>query len=152
MKATYVVATAFLVTALSLPVNAQDQCSITIDTDDALRYSTNAIDISKSCDEFTIKLTHGGQQPKNIVGHNWVLTKADDLQAVATEGMSAGLDQNYVKPNDDRVIAFTPVIGAGEETSVTFPVSKLSDDQEYKFFCSFPGHWAVMQGSVNLVQ
>lgn len=151
MKATCSLASALIIAALSFPALAQDNCSVTVDSNDAMQYDKKSIDISKSCEEFTVKLTHSGKLPKNTMGHNWVLTKASDLQGAATEGMSAGLDNNYVKPNDERVIAFTPVIGGGEETSVTFPVSKLSEGTEYKFFCSFPGHFAIMQGTVNLV-
>lgn len=151
MKVRHSFAFALIAAALSLPAVAQDNCSVTIDSNDAMRYDTDSIDVSKSCDEFTIKLTHSGQLPKNTMGHNVVIAKAADLQAVATDGMNAGLDNNYVKPNDERVVAFTPIIGAGEETSVTFPVNKLSEGTEYKFFCSFPGHWAVMQGTVNVV-
>lgn len=151
MKATYSLASALLVAALSLPAMAQDNCSVTVDSNDAMRFDTNSIEISKSCEEFTVKLTHSGKLPKTTMGHNWVLTTAADFQAVATDGMQAGLNNNYVKPNDDRVIAFTPIIGGGEETSVTFPVSKLSEGTEYKFLCSFPGHFSLMQGTVTLV-
>lgn len=150
MKARYSLAAAIVAAAMSLPALAQD-CSVTIDSNDAMQYDKKSIEISKSCEEFTVNLTHSGKLPKNTMGHNVVITKAADLQPVATEGMNAGLDNNYVKPNDERVVASTPVIGGGENTSVTFQVSKLSESEQYKFFCSFPGHWAVMQGDVKLV-
>lgn len=151
MKASYSLASVLIAAALSLPAMAQDNCSVTVDSTDAMKYDTNSIEISKSCEEFTINLTHSGKLPKTTMGHNVVITKAADQQPVATEGMQAGLNNNYVKPNDARVIAFTPVIGGGEETSVSFPVSKLAEGEAYKFFCSFPGHSFVMQGDVKLV-
>jgi azurin len=60
--------------------------------------------------------------------------------------MSAGIENSYVKPNDDRVYAFTKVIGGGESTSITFSTASMTPGGDYSFFCSFPGHWAIMQG------
>ena len=38
----------------------------------------------------------------------------------------------------------------GESASVTFDVAKMKDGGPYKFFCSFPGHLAIMQGSLQV--
>lgn len=125
-------------------------CEVTVDSTDAMRFDKTEIVVDKSCEKFTVNLTHSGKLPKNAMGHNWVLTKTGDMQAVATEGMQAGLENDYLKPDDERVLAATKVIGGGESTSVTFDVNKLSADQSYTFFCSFPGHWSIMKGSVSL--
>ncbi len=34
-------------------------------------------------------------------------------------------------------------------TTVSFPTSKLSKGADYTFFCSFPGHWAMMKGTLT---
>ena len=80
------------------------------------------------------------------MGHNVVITKTADLQPVATEGMSAGLANNYVKPGDQRVLAHTKIVGGGESTEVTFSTANMKAGGDYSFFCSFPGHWAIMKG------
>jgi azurin len=80
------------------------------------------------------------------MGHDWVLVKAEDLSAVASDGLTAGIANNYVKPNDARVIAHTKVVGGGESTSVTFATSALQKGQAYKYLCTFPGHNAIMNG------
>ena len=72
------------------------------------------------------------------------------LLGVLADGMGAGLDNDYVKPGDTRVVAHTKMIGAGEDTSVTFDVSKLQSGGPYAFFCSFPGHAALMKGSISV--
>ena len=72
------------------------------------------------------------------------------MQGVATDGMSASIDSGHIKEGDTRVIAHTKLIGGGESDSVTFDVSKLDPAEKYTFFCSFPGHVAVMQGDVIL--
>lgn len=139
--------------ALSLSLNTAlaQNCEVTIESNDQMRYDTDRVEVPKSCSEFTVNLTHSGQLPKNIMGHNWVLTKSEDMQGVVSDGVAAGLDNDYLKPNDERVIAATPMIGGGEQTSVTFSVSALQEGQDYTFFCSFPGHSALMKGSLVLV-
>ncbi|QJR82925.1 azurin [Alteromonas pelagimontana] len=126
------------------------ECEVNIDSTDAMKYDKNEFVIDKSCEEFTVNLTHSGKLPKNAMGHNVVITKASNAQAVASDGMTAGLDNDYIKPDDERVIAHTEIIGGGEKTSVTFQVDKIKPEEDYMFFCSFPGHIAVMKGTVKL--
>jgi azurin len=97
-----------------------------------------------------VELKHPGSLPKNVMGHNWVLSKEADMQPIATDGLSAGIDKNYLKEGDARVIAHTKIIGANETDSVTFDVSKLAAGEKYGFFCSFPGHISMMKGTVTL--
>jgi len=104
--------------------------------------------VDKSCDEFTINLVHVGKLPKAAMGHNVVITKAEDREAVASDATAAGPDNDYIKPGDDRVIVHTDLIGGGEKTSVSFKPDALEDGADYEFFCSFPGHWAIMRGAV----
>ena len=125
-------------------------CSITVDGNDAMQFDVKSIEVPSSCTDFTVNLTHSGKMPKAAMGHNWVLTKTADMQGVANDGASAGMAKDYVKADDARVIAHSTVIGGGEKTSVTFPVSKLAADGKYSFFCSFPGHWALMKGTLTL--
>ena len=138
-----------LLSVMSLPVLAA-QCEATVESNDAMQFNVKEMTVDKECKEFTVNLKHVGQLPKNAMGHNWVLTKESDKQAVATEGMSAGLEKEYVKSDDPRVIAFTKIIGGGESTSVKFDTSKLAAGENYTFFCSFPGHSAIMTGSLKL--
>ena len=126
------------------------ECKVTVDSTDQMSFDTKAIEIDKSCKTFTVELKHSGSLPKNVMGHNWVLSKEADAQPIATDGLSAGIDKNYLKEGDARVIAHTKVIGAGEKDSVTFDVSKLDAAEKYQFFCSFPGHISMMKGTVTL--
>lgn len=125
-------------------------CATEIDSNDAMQYNVNSIVIPASCTDFKITLHHVGKMPVAAMGHNVVITEADDMQEVLADGMAAGLAQDYVKPDDDDVIAHTKMIGGGETTSVSFSVSKLKDGGPYKFFCSFPGHAALMNGTIEV--
>lgn len=145
MKFKSLLAASLLLTAGAVQA---EQCEATIDSTDSMQYGKKEMTVPKTCDEFTVKLTHSGQLEKSVMGHNWVLSKQGDAQAIATDGMTAGMDNDYLKPDDQRVIAATKIIGGGEETSVTFSVDKLSGSDEYTFFCSFPGHLSMMQGTL----
>lgn len=125
-------------------------CSVDIEGNDAMQFNLKTIEVAKSCKDFTVNLKHTGKLAKNVMGHNWVLTTSADMQATANDGMPAGLEKDYVKAGDPRVIAHTKVVGGGETTSVTFPVSKLTAGTEYTYFCSFPGHWGIMKGALTV--
>ena len=139
---------AMALSAASLPVMAAE-CSVDVEANDAMQFNTKEITVSKSCKEFTINLKHTGQLPKAAMGHNIVITKSADMKAAETDGIAAGADKDYVKEGDERVIAHTKLIGGGESDSVKVPVDKLTGDDV--FFCSFPGHSAMMKGTVKLV-
>lgn len=128
---------------------AQD-CTLEINSNDAMQFDQSSLQAPAGCTEVTVKLNHTGSLPAAAMGHNWVLTKASDFQPVASAGVSAGLDNNYLPAGDERVIAYTKIIGGGESAEVTFDVSALSADEEYTFFCSFPGHWSIMKGEFKL--
>ncbi|WP_296188264.1 azurin [Pseudomonas sp. UBA1879] len=126
------------------------ECSVDVDSTDQMTFSTKAIEIDKSCKAFTVNLKHSGSLPKNVMGHNLVVSKEADMQPIATDGMSAGIDKEYLKADDARVIAHTKIIGAGETDSLKIDVSKLDPAEKYGFFCSFPGHIGMMKGTVTL--
>ncbi|WP_028695041.1 azurin [Pseudomonas cremoricolorata] len=137
-----------LLTLASASVFAAE-CSVTVDSTDQMSYDTKEFTVDKSCKEFTVKLTHSGNLPKNVMGHNLVITKTADMQSVATEGMSQGEANDYIKADNAAIIAHTKLIGAPEkETEVKFDTSKLEAGGDYSFFCTFPGHIAMMKGKV----
>ena len=94
-----------VVTLLLASSSAFAACSVDIDGNDAMQFDTTSIEVPKSCKEFTVNLTHSGKLARNVMGHNWVLSKISDMQGIANDGMAAGLDHDYLKPDDDRVIA-----------------------------------------------
>jgi len=143
------IALAALVLAFSAPVMAQ-QCSMDIESNDTMKFNKDSMTISKKCKEFTVNLKHVGKLPKASMGHNWVLTAKADMQGVVTESVKAGVANDYINPKNAKVLAHTKMIGGGETTSVTFPTSGLSSSTDYMFFCSFPGHAALMKGTLKV--
>lgn len=129
---------------------AAQSCSVDIGTDDTLQFDTDTIVVDSSCDEFTVNLTHTGVMDHTVMGHNWVLAEPEAVEGVARDGLAAGIVNQYVVETADEVIAATDIIGGGEETSVTFDVDELEEGAEYTYFCSFPGHSAVMRGTLTV--
>lgn len=123
-------------------------CATEIAGNDAMQYDVNSITVPASCKELKITLRHAGKMPVAAMGHNVVISKLADMTGVTTDGMAAGANNNYVKIGDARVIAHTKLVGGGETASVSFAVSKIKSGGPYEFFCSFPGHSAMMKGTI----
>ncbi|HEU4773722.1 MAG TPA: azurin [Lysobacter sp.] len=133
----------------ALPAMAAN-CAATVDSTDAMQFTTKSLAVPASCKEFKVTLKHIGQLPKTVMGHNFVLGKTADVSGINADGMKAGADANYVKAGDPRVIAASKLIGGGESTTVTIPVAKLKAGEAYTYFCSFPGHAGIMKGRLTL--
>lgn len=125
-------------------------CELEISAADTLVFDKTVLEVERSCGTVKLTFTHTGKLDKSIMGHNWVLSKDADVTGIAQDGMQAGLDNHYLKPGDERVLAATEIIGGGEQTSIEFSLEGLTDS-EYTYFCSFIGHWAVMKGVLKIV-
>ncbi|TYT27449.1 azurin [Luteimonas viscosa] len=143
-------ATADTVPGDAKPAAEVSDCSTTIEGNDAMQFNVGSITVPSSCSEFTITLRHTGQLPVNAMGHNVVISRASDRQAIAADGAMGGVEAGYLKADDNRVIAHSDLIGGGQTTSVSFSVSAIQGDGPYEFFCSFPGHWATMRGTLQV--
>jgi azurin len=138
---------AVALTGLALPLTAYaDPCKVEISGNDLLQYDKQELAVPATCKEITVTLHHAGKQPREAMGHDWVLVKTPDLTAVDQAGLGAGLANNYLPPGDKRVLAHTKVIGGGETTSVTFSAAILRKGGDYSYLCTFPGHSALMHG------
>ena len=143
-------AAVLLLAALAIPSFAHaDPCQLEINGNDQMQYDKQVLTVPASCNEVTVTLHHAGKLPREAMGHNWVLVNGADLEAVANGGMGAGLANDYVAAGDKRVLAHTKVIGGGQTTSVTFPTSILKAGGDYRYLCTFPGHHALMHGTLK---
>ena len=138
-------------TAAPAKAAAGGECEAVIVSDDAMKFDPKEIQVKSSCKQYKITLKHEGKMPKSAMGHNVVLSKAADKDGVLADGQTAGEANNYVKAGDERVIAHTKLLNGGEQDSVTFDVSKLAKGEAYEYYCSFPGHYATMNGKLTLV-
>jgi len=142
---------AILIASVALAGSAvAADCEVTVEANDSVKYNTSEITVDQSCQEFTVHLKHVGKLPVASMGHNWVLSKTADVDAVNKDATAAGAGNGYLKADDSRVIAHTKLLGGGEEDSVTFETSKLKSGEDYEFFCSFPGHHVLMKGHLKI--
>jgi len=147
MKAIRTLACLTLVLAAPGVFAADKVCKVDIASTDQMTFDKKEIAVAADCTEVEVTLHHVGKAPAAAMGHNWVLTKTADAQPVANDGLSAGIANDHIKKGDTRVIAHTKIIGGGQTTSVKFATSLLKKGEAYTFFCSFPGHIALMKGA-----
>ena len=118
---------------------------VTIEANDQMRYNLDRIDVKEGQ---TIRLTlkNVGKLSKDAMGHNWTLVKpGTDKEALVAAAMNAK-DNDYIpKDFEDSIIAHTKLLGGGEETTIEFPAPARGF---YSFFCTFPGHYATMHGTL----
>jgi azurin len=140
-----------LLALLSTPLLAAE-CATTVEANDAMQFNTSTITVPKICKSFKVTLKHVGKLPVTAMGHNWVLSHSSDQAGVIADGMKAGAANSYEKPDDTRIVAHTKLIGGGESDTATVNVAKLKAGEEYAFFCTFPGHAALMKGTLSVGQ
>ena len=135
------------------PAVDPSRCDATISAGDTLAFDKSTIDIPTGCETFTLTLHHTGQYPVTVMGHNVVIAKMADIDAVAKNSLGAGPYRQYVEPSDKRVITRSKVIGGGKSVELKIDVAKLrAAGGGFGYFCSFPGHAGGMRGQINLVQ
>lgn len=127
---------------------AASNCTIKLSGDDRMQFDKKEVTVSASCKTINIELAHTGQLPAAAMGHNVVVAATPDVQAVNAAGAKAGAAAGYLAKDDPKVLGATAMIGGGESTKASFPGSKLKAGGDYTFFCSFPGHAALMKGKL----
>lgn len=123
-------------------------CTIKLKGDDRMQFDQKEITVSAACKTINIELEHTGKLPAAAMGHNVVVAATADVQAINAAGAKAGAAAGYLPAGDAKVLGATDMIGGGASTKASFPGSKLKAGGDYTFFCSFPGHAALMKGKL----
>jgi azurin len=121
-------------------------CKLAISGSDAMQYDKKELKVPATCKTVELTLTHSGKLAAGVMGHNWVLAKTADVAALTSAGLKAGIKNNHVPPGDKRVLASTKVVGGGQSTTVSFSTAGMKAGEAYTYFCTFPGHAAIMKG------
>ena len=124
--------------------------TVVIKGDDKMMYGTTSFEV-KAGTKVKVTLKNVGMIPKIAMGHNFVLLKKGQTafgfgpQVVANGGSHA----NGFIPEKDKgkILAYTKMLGPGEEDSVTFTAPEPG---EYEYLCTFPGHFALMRGKMTV--
>ena len=85
--------------------------------------------------------------------HNVVVVKSDHLESIGEQAMALAsnpraIATHYV-PDDPAEICFSPILNPGDQYTVYFEAPQ--EVGRFKFLCTYPGHWKVMQGSLYIL-
>lgn len=88
----------------------------------------------------------------DLMPHNVVIVKPGTAQKVgeAADAMAKlkdGFEKNFV-PDMPEVLFFTPLVNSGKNFRLNFIAPEIPGS--YPFICSFPGHWQVMKGILEV--
>ena len=116
---------------------------------DNMKFNLTTIQ-AKPGEQLKVVLTNVGTQPKEVMGHNWVLLKAgSDPAAFAAAAVTAKATDYIPAGLKDQIIAHTALIGPRKSDEITFKVPDAPGD--YPFLCSFPAHFQVgMKGVLTV--
>jgi azurin len=99
-------------------------------------------------EEITITFENTATSP--AMEHNVVVLTSNDDAVVNRVGQAAmGAADNEYVPDDEAILAATDMAAPGETVSVTFTAP--SEPGTYRYICTFPGHYTVMQGTMTVV-
>jgi azurin len=123
--------------------------TIEITGGDNMKFNLTTI-TAKPGEELKVVLTNIGTQPKEVMGHNWVLLKAgSDPAAFAAAAVTAKATDYIPAGLKDQIIAHTALIGPRKSDEITFKVPEAAGD--YPFLCTFPAHFQVgMKGVLTV--
>jgi azurin len=135
-------------TSATSSTSAAGARTIEITANDQMKYSVTALD-AKPGEQLHVVLTNVGSLPKEAMAHNWVLLKpGSDVMAFSAAAAGAK-DKNYIPDNlKDQIIAKIDILGPHQTGEVTF--NAPDQPGEYPFLCSFPGHAALMKGTLTV--
>lgn len=162
----------------SLPINAAEKkakekkpaaeasaadCALIIEGTDQMQYQVGGkplktMTVPTNCPQhtFTVTLKHVGKLPKQVMGHNFVVSATSDAKSINDEAVKLGPSKDYLvdmklEPFKTKVIATAmKLLAGGESEDIKIDTSRLKKGGDYTFFCTFPGHFTMMQGKLEV--
>lgn len=125
------------------PIMDSKEAVITIEGNDQMKFNKSEIRV-KAGQKVKLTLKHVGKMDKNVMGHNWALLVKDADMATVGQASAEAASTDYI-PADmkDQFIIHTKMLGGGESDTIEFDAPAPGT---YTFMCTFPGHYALMQG------
>ena len=87
-----------------------------------------------------VKLTFENKSSADGMFHNFVLVELGSGAEIATAGIKAGIDNNFV-PDDKRIFANTTMSKMGETLIIEFDAPAKGS---YHYVCTYPGHTSMI--------
>ncbi len=113
---------------------------------DQMKYDKTEITV-KAGEEVTILFKSVGELPAEAMSHDLVvLDQGTTAQEFGMEAAKAGSLKEMSDEQKESVIVATDMLSAGQEQEITFT---LEEPGKYEYVCTFPGHFASMQGVIT---
>lgn len=109
----------------------------------AISYEPNSLSVPAGS---RVKLTFQNESKAAGMFHNFVLVTLGAGQEIATAGIQAGKDNEFI-PNSDDIFANTKIIEMGGTTTIEFDAPPKGS---YHYICTYPGHYPNMIGRFNV--
>jgi len=108
---------------------------------DTMKYDVTTIE-ARPGEALKVVLTNTGSLPKESMGHNWVLLKADaDVTGFDTAAAVAKAT-DYIPPAQSAaILAKIDLLGPHKSGEVSFTAPTVPGN--YPFLCTFPAHYLV---------
>ena len=122
---------------------------IEITAGDTMKYDVTAIE-AKPGEDLQVILTNNGTQPKEVMGHNWVLLKAGtDVAAFDAAALNAK-DTGYIPAAlSDEILAHIDLLGPRKSGEADFKAPMTPG--QYPYLCTFPAHYQTgMKGFLTV--
>lgn len=124
---------------------------IVISGNDMMMFDTTEFEVT-SGQRVKLVFNNIGTLAKEAMGHNVVILNAGvDLTAYAQEAAKYKANDYIpdVEPFASQVFAYTKLLGPKESDTIYFTAGEPG---EYKYICSFPAHFMMMQGTMVVKQ
>lgn len=133
-------------------VDADGVAQVRIGGTDSMQYTLREFEVEAG-QSVELTLTHQGRLGAQVMGHNVViLTPGNDPVAFGARVMEQGgsPENDYVPQSlRDMVVAYTGIVGGGESVTISFTAPEEAGS--YAFVCTFPGHYAAMNGVMTVI-
>lgn len=109
--------------------------------DDNMKFGLTRLEVSPG-EKFVVILKNIGRQPKEAMGHNWVLLKKDANGRAYCQAAVMARESDYLPPAlNSQVLAASKMLGPGEfdRLEITAP----NEIGNYPYVCSFPAHYEL---------
>lgn len=140
--------TTLLLAAVTAHASAQDG-KIELTGNDQMQYNIKAFKVTEG-QKVVLSFKHIGQLPAIAMGHNVVILKSGTAVPAFATKCAPAKDTGYIPQDEEskkEMVAHTKMLGGGESDEITFTAPAAGD---YPFICTFPGHFAIMQGVMTV--
>ena len=116
---------------------------------DQMQFNTKTLEVTTG-DKVTLAFSHIGKLPAVAMGHNVVILKPGTSIPTFSAKCAPAKDHGYIPQDAESkaaIVAHTTLLGGGQSENITFTAPEPG---AYPYVCTFPGHFAIMQGVLTV--